>query len=213
MKHVIYGSVMTTLLLMGVSGLASAGPITYDLASYADYQNGYTLSGTITTDGTIGVISSTDVLAWNITMTNGTFTAEATSTASDALLIMQGPVTATPTQILLPPDGPFPAVENIIDMQDGPLSAEPTGLLWSRTNNTPGNADYYLGRVASSPQSLWDNQVSSPPGLSLGGPTWVIANAVPEPSTLTLVGIATLCMAGVRRRALSGPKRGGRSRV
>jgi len=48
------------------------GSIVYQIQIYADLQNGYTLSGTITTDGTIGTLTSADVTAWSFSVSGPT---------------------------------------------------------------------------------------------------------------------------------------------
>jgi hypothetical protein len=50
---------------------AQTTPITYTFISYAPLQNGYTLSGTVTTDGTIGALTDANITAWTWTITNG----------------------------------------------------------------------------------------------------------------------------------------------
>ena len=51
-----------------------AQSVTYNFVSYEHFQNGYTLSGAITTDGTLGPIQGTNVTAWTWTITNGVHT-------------------------------------------------------------------------------------------------------------------------------------------
>jgi hypothetical protein len=57
----------------------------------------------------------------------------------------------------------------------------------------------------------WQNFIAVPPGLQLGGTTWLIAIAppdVPEPGSLTLASLGIACVAGVawarRRRGAAG---------
>jgi hypothetical protein len=59
------------LLLMAGGAIAppaSQGGITYNLVNYATLQNGYTVSGTITTDGAIGTITNENVDKWDISV-------------------------------------------------------------------------------------------------------------------------------------------------
>jgi len=46
----------------------------------------------------------------------------------------------------------------------------------------------------------WSDMVLFPPGLSLGGTTWIIATAatIPEPGTLTLALLGSACIGGVQ---------------
>ena len=50
---------------------ARAVSLTYDLIDYAANQNGWTLSGSITTDGIFGSPAPSDIVSWNWIVTNG----------------------------------------------------------------------------------------------------------------------------------------------
>jgi len=85
--------------------------ITYDIQNNPSYQVDYTtgmfdhtVSGTITTNGTIGMLTSSDILSWSVTF-DGTYTFN--SSAADAVTLVNGTaVTATPTQITV---GAYPS--------------------------------------------------------------------------------------------------------
>ena len=72
------------------SSLSRADNLTYDFLSYPDIYNGCTLTGHITTDGITGVISDSDLIGWQITVTppvdSGlpSWTGDETTTATDA---------------------------------------------------------------------------------------------------------------------------------
>src|SRR3954471_3003930 len=60
-------------LVVGATGQVRAGSITYQLVNYPAFQRGWTLSGFITTDGTLGAIGndvSNHALSWTWTVTN-----------------------------------------------------------------------------------------------------------------------------------------------
>lgn len=58
MRSVIDRTVLAVITLFALTaGQASAGSITYNLVDMPDYQNGYTVSGSITTDGTTALHS------------------------------------------------------------------------------------------------------------------------------------------------------------
>jgi hypothetical protein len=88
-------------LILSLCPFASlrAGPITYDLNNYPDQQNGWTLSGTITTDGTIGTLTYNNIMAWNFTETKGTTVYGLSSTQRNHFIIDH--LTATSTQLTL----------------------------------------------------------------------------------------------------------------
>jgi hypothetical protein len=49
-----------------------AASITYNVVNYPTLQNGFTVSGTITTDGSTGpALPGSDITAWNIVISNG----------------------------------------------------------------------------------------------------------------------------------------------
>ena len=161
--------------------------ITYNLVNYPADQAGYTLSGYITTDGTIGAITISDVQSWSYTIAQqGSTLATGSSPSGD--LAFYG-VIATPTQLLLPltvgenPGSEINLFENTSD------------VVWVNDSDGGPNANipYYLASYNNALGPAWSTQ-----NPQMGGTEpWVIAQtaAVPEPSTLTLLfasGVALL---------------------
>ncbi len=68
---------------------AVSADMTYILNSFAADQNGWTLTGSITTDGTIGVLAKSDFVSWTWTVTEGSSSSTYSSTDA-ALLYDQG---------------------------------------------------------------------------------------------------------------------------
>ena len=60
-------AVLLCLASAGTVGLC--GPITYQFVDYPEYQSGYALSGSVTTDGTLGPISDANILSWQYAIT------------------------------------------------------------------------------------------------------------------------------------------------
>jgi autotransporter-associated beta strand protein len=58
------------LASIGVSSVVKANTI-YTIEDYPALENGYTLWGTITTDGVTGVLSATDIVDWNVNISQG----------------------------------------------------------------------------------------------------------------------------------------------
>src|SRR5262249_32098087 len=85
-------------------------------------------------------------------------------------------------------------------------------------SNFPGFGDTYQAFSPNNPSPVWQASASNPPGLSLGGNTWVIAanlaQAVPEPGSLTLALLGLSCLAAAalwprrQRRAATRPPLG-----
>jgi formylglycine-generating enzyme required for sulfatase activity len=60
--------VAATIIAVAPSARANT---TYDLVDYPALENGYTLSGTIMTDGVTGVLSRSDIVNWNVNIRQG----------------------------------------------------------------------------------------------------------------------------------------------
>lgn len=79
-----------------------AGSTTYNILNYPDLQNGWTLTGTITTDCFIGDINQNDIKSWTWTITSGATTYTANSTDPGASTTLEGiEIQETPTEILI----------------------------------------------------------------------------------------------------------------
>lgn len=204
-RHLVASSIAAVVALAcwGVASVSRAGFV-YELADYTGSQAGYHISGEVITDTNNGVISSSDILAWSLTVT--------------------GPdgVTVVGTTALHPAASVDVGVVGVL--------ATPSGLYWQpisggelfslQGSNSPspiGSADYDLvGTAAQSPpppNGYWSIDLGTirvPPRRSLwdsSGPTGSppIAAAAPEPAslTLTLLGVGGLAAAGLlanRRR-------------
>jgi hypothetical protein len=181
------------------------GSIVYNIQNYAYLQNGFTLSGTITTDGTIGTLTSADITAWSFSVT-GPMSYQLTSQNPGAFLFVSN-LTASSTALSLAHTNTIGLIEGLTLV--GPqLTAFPT-LSYQRI---PG-ADVYTS-FGDQGANSWSDFAPSPPGLSLGGSTWIIATTatIPEPGTLTLTLLGGACIGAVQwmqrcRRAVSGSDR------
>jgi Putative transposase len=61
MNRVLLLAMLSLVLTFSPDATTWAGSIVYNIQNYASLQNGYTLSGTITTDGTIGTLTSAEL--------------------------------------------------------------------------------------------------------------------------------------------------------
>ena len=79
------------------------GDLTYNLVNYPDDQGEYTISGTITTNGRLGTLTTSDIKAWSATITG---TGTIGSADGSGSISLQGLV-ASPTSLELPFDTPI----------------------------------------------------------------------------------------------------------
>jgi len=178
--------------------------ITYNIQNYPSLQNGLNFSGTVTTDGAIGLLSTSDITAWSFTISNGAqqILLQATSQTTGASTIASSLI-ATSTQLSLAPwtsDPPHVLVFRVT--QNGLIQSD---IEWSRSG--PPSSDAY--EASGNMTSFWGDFPFNPPGLQLGGSTWIVATAVPEPGTLTLALLGIACLAVVqwtRRRCRVGSR-------
>ena len=155
-----------------------------------------TITGIITTDGTIGVIQSTDVVSWNLSLT------DTLNSAYDVTLT--------------------PANSSLVEDTGSALSATPTGLFFNYSGsgefliqaNSPGAYSGYsyfcfstgvyacaAGETISPNYIYTDGVVATGAAAPIGNQPLGPTSAVPEPSSVVLM--ATILAAAT----LSGRKR------
>jgi hypothetical protein len=169
----------TAIPLLILAGMAltqtevGAASITYSIVNYPTLQNGYTVSGTITTNGDTGTtLPGTDITSWDISITKGTTTV-VTLTPTDSFNLSNA-FDATTTSITVAT--PFDTVEFV-----GPASLHEIDLSW--TGLPGGGAVSYMAEDLSNNTNLWNASlfpVNSP-----------IAT-VPEPSSAVLASIGAV---------------------
>ena len=104
------------LLVLQVSAKHATANIIYDIVNYPAYQNGWTITGTITTDGNTGTITSSDLDAFSFSITNGTTTYSASSPSGS--FSAAGTITATSTNL------------SVVDLAYLSISYSNTGITW-----------------------------------------------------------------------------------
>jgi hypothetical protein len=165
---------------------AHGGDITYDLLNNPQDHQGWNLSGTITTDGKLGALTSDDILSWAVTITESNKTYSFNS-SEPWKTVVTSDVSATPTALNLGTGG-----ELILGASLGGNS--PTDyLIWGPSGFTQ----------AAQPQYNFPNiWTIHDPTDNPCGPPWTIAtvpNAVPEPSSFVLICGALTLLGGYSR--------------
>jgi len=173
-------------MLLVVSQRTKAGMI-YDLQNYPADQNGHTLSGTITTDGTIGTLQLSNIKSWNVTI-DATDKFSSQDFPANTYFAGTGLI-ATPTELTLatPTSG-----QNSLYLSSSP-GGRFSDVFWRRlpgAGHDSYSAEYHAPDLST---YLWS---TSPPQMG-GTDPWVLAEAqttaVPEPAALVLAGSAIVC--------------------
>jgi hypothetical protein len=180
------------VLAIAVSILAASGSgraradITYQLVNDPVDQNGWTLSGSLTTDGTLGYIHDPNLKAWTFTISG--FGQSDTYTNAESPYAAAFDVYATSTAIFVEPLG-------LVTLEVPAINGRPGILAYN-----PPRA--YEGGIAGEYLVWLDNY---PTGFGQG--SWEIATTgVPEPSTMVMASLAVCC--GIARALARGRKAG-----
>jgi hypothetical protein len=185
----------TAIPLMALAGIAlaptedTAATITYFIQNYPADQSGFNLTGTITTDGTTGLLNPSDILSWSVTIAGqGTFSGGSSGVVLNGL-------EATPTQITLP----LPTGNDTLSSLD--LFTTGSDIIYSRSSTDAS----YLSQFDHS--LLW--QTLNPSMGNAGTNAWLIAS-VPEPSSLVLelIGAGIVIASAMVRKTRAQRRRG-----
>jgi hypothetical protein len=201
MKKLNLLSAITVACSALISGLQAA-PITYSFVNNAAFQSGYTLSGSITTDGTIGELSYGNFAGWSFTITE-TATSLVKLSDSSPLNAFSNRIVASATQLTLPnPTGSLEKRFLALLGAQGTLAWSRSPSIGSGASGDPAREEY--GALDGN-DIYWNNDAESLSLSSTADGSWIIAEAsaaaVPEPSTYGLLfGGFTLAVVAMRRR-------------
>jgi len=195
---------LTAVMLCVVAGRA-VGDITYVLNQYPDYQidtgsTKYNLIGSITTDGTIGALSISNIVSWQYSTAaeDASRTVAFNSTDAAASVAITGQVIATASQIQVPRFTTITGsvINNLSLIGKDASTQERFALEWQTgAFLTVAVLSEQFGFAASRAQPLgdpWLQSSSTGSALSLPqstGSIVVATTAVPEPLSIGYVGI------------------------
>jgi hypothetical protein len=142
----------------------------YRIVNNPAVQDGYTLSGTITTDGTTGTIYGSNVLAWSFLVSNGVDTYSASSSQPGSSVIVDG-IVATSDYLALP----LSTVSNPYDIN---LNGATSAVQWS--GSTLQDGAFTSASQWNGSWPWWQDFITTTPHDVPGG--WAIAdNGTPVP--------------------------------
>jgi hypothetical protein len=177
------GAMALSAGLLSLPQTANAGAIQYAVNQTIGSGS---VTGTITTDGTIGTLAAADVISWNLLLNDGTKTGVEASGANGAFVVVEGSA-LTATLMTLTYDYSFVSGS---DFYFGDTNTPYDGeLCYTSYSNCWGPTGVGLYNVGGDGQSVF---------TALTGPQ--IIASVPEPATFALFGAGLVSLSALRRR-------------
>jgi hypothetical protein len=167
---------------------AQASPITYDVNQTIGSGS---VTGSITTDGTIGALTAADVIGWNLHLNDGTQTGDLVSGANGAFVVVEGSALAASLTALTYNYNFASGTDFYFGDTNSPFDGE---LCYTSYSNCWGPTGVGLYNVHEDGLSVFISQT--------GTQTIASVSAVPEPATLVLFGAGLAGLAAFRRRRL-----------
>lgn len=184
-RHKIHTFSLALAIALLISSTPALAAVTYKLVDYPQYQNGWTLSGSITTDGATGDITAGHIKAWDWTITQGNLSFSRDSTNSEAEfwppLAEQKCFHATSTSLSMIPGW----WASLVYSTDPGAADDDLGWNWISLDGGQTMQPYYFCAVDNTyGWAAWNTTLAGPNG-------WIVAT-VPEPSTIALLFAASL---------------------
>jgi PEP-CTERM motif len=187
------GAMALSVGLLSLPQTANAGAIQYTVNQTIGSGS---VTGTITTDGTIGTLAAADVISWNLLLNDGTKTGVEASGANAAFVVVEGSaLTATLTTLTYDYSSASGSDFYFGDTStpyDGELCYTSYSNCWGPT----GVGLYNVGGDGSVYTALTGSQTIASDGRSV---------PVPEPATFALFGAGLVSLSALRRRRKAKP--------
>jgi hypothetical protein len=160
-------------LVLAFAGTSAKADIVYDLINHSSLQNGYTLSGTITTDGTTGTLTDMSFIkSWAVKITGpSNYKLEFSSSPS------------VPAELTI---GSLVVTETSIKLSTSPNSSFLLGTIGDALVNWNFRGYTAIDYRTERPTGLWSYQSAVYDIATVSTP------AVPEPSSLAIAGCGAL---------------------
>lgn len=207
----IFSSILTTQ--------ASADYVYNIGQNYAPLPNGWILSGQFTTDINTGALTTSDILSWSYTESNGPQSYTFSSTDPGSAWSISGVVIATPSAIEIPSPETTPSplgLTGVVVLDTGYSGITPpsSSIFWERNGPTgaPPSSDFLSSYLSNNFLLFSDSGPTFALNLPPATPNdpWLIATAspTPEPTTITMLVSGFLAIGGFglfrrRRRGAS----------
>jgi PEP-CTERM motif len=176
------------LMLSAIASLLYLGEtradMVYAIVNDPVDQNGWTISGTITTDGTLGSDVALHITQANVTISNGATVLQSSMGPWSPAGWSGSGLIATPTALEVAYGPEIGA--SYFYMDGGQFDSDSIGWFNEYPSATSFSAQVNI-HEALTPEYLWDT--NAPTGFGPVGSTWVIASVVPEPSSFILLGL------------------------
>lgn len=196
LAHIVLSMVVALTLTVGAGTKACAANIVYDLTVNA---LGVNATGTITTDGTMGSLTASNITDWNITL--GSYS---TLNKTNSVLTVYGPSLLTATASTLTWDfSPQQLISQIYFSDDYTVGSVSYSNLFKFSNSS--QYSFVEAVVSSFDQIAHTNQYDLYTVANLASPTVIATAAVPEPAVSAQL-VAGLLGLGVLRRRMNKAK-------
>jgi hypothetical protein len=197
------GLSLATWLMLALP--AHADPL-YQLNNYPALQNGWTLTGSITTDGTIGTLTTADIVAWQWTVTQGNISLSFSSTDQlpngEYAYAVVNNVVATSDALLLATTWSNSTRNDLALISPLGGGSSPLGLgssiAWEFDQEAPIPSFNYVatssaipGQAPNTSASLWGDGLFTDTPLTIA-----TVQPVPELSSLAIAGFSVVILIG-----------------